>query len=230
MVAVKTKPKSKRPRHPKTSRKWICCAADERAVRDGYYFDEAEAERVCEFFPRYLRHSLGNKWAGKPFELIDWQRYDVLYPVFGWRGAGGMRRFKDAYVEIAKKNGKSTLGAGVGLYGLVGDGEKGAHVYSTATKKEQAALIHDEAVRMVQSSPELKAILKVHKTTKTISDEATFSKYSALSADGPGSEGENVSMLLCDELHVWRAQDFWDSLRYSSAARENYLRFITTTA
>ena len=101
------------------------CEADERAVLDGCWFDIAAAERVRTFFRKFLRHSKG-QWAKRPFELLDWQWTQIIAPLFGWKRADGSRRFRRGYIEVPKKNGKSTLFSGLSLYLLAGDGEQGA--------------------------------------------------------------------------------------------------------
>lgn len=208
---------------------YIRTPLDEAAVLAGCRFSKDRAEAVCEFFAKFLRHSKGI-WAGQSFELLPWQRDDLIYPLFGWVRKDGTRRYRKAYVEIAKKNGKTQLGAGIGLYLLTVDGEPGAEVYSVATKRDQAAIAHDEAVRMVRASPALAARLKVNYATKVISYQKTNSKYAALSADAAGSEGLNIHGLIVDELHAWTDRPFWESLRYGMAARRQPLTFIITTA
>lgn len=212
------------------NRPWIKTKADEAAVRNGCWFDVQAAKHVCDFYESFLRHSKGKQWARQRFELLPWERDDVLYPIFGWKRADGTRRYRTAYIEIAKKNGKTTLASGIGLYLLVGDGEPGAEVYSVATKRDQAAMAHDEAVRMVRQSPALFKRLRINETTKTIYHEDSSSKYAALAADAKGSEGLNAHGLIVDELHAWTDRTFWDSLRYSGAARKQPLHFIITTA
>jgi phage terminase large subunit-like protein len=108
------------------------------ARRRGFYFDPAAAQHAIDFF-HFLRHSKG-EWAGEPFELQPWQQF-ILWSIFGWKRADGKRRFRTAYVEVARKNGKSTLAAGIGLYLFFADGEPGAEVYCAATKRDQARTI-----------------------------------------------------------------------------------------
>src|ERR1051326_3012432 len=127
------------------TRRWMKSAADELAVKAGCRFNERLADHVVKFFPRFLHHSKG-EWGGQPFDLADWQRDEIVMPLFGWVRPDGLRRFRKTYIQIPKKNGKSTLAAGVGLYLLVGDGEPGAEVYSAATQREQASIVHGEAV------------------------------------------------------------------------------------
>ncbi len=209
--------------------RWVRTPSDERAVYEGCVFDEGRANHVREFFDRWLRHSKG-EWGGKPFDLLDWQWVDLIAPIFGWIRADGFRRIQKSYCEIPKKNGKSTLGAGVGIYMLIGDGEPGAEVYSAATKRDQAAIVHGEATNMVRSSLQLFKRLRINESTKTITHTQSRSKYAALSADAKGSEGLNTHCLIIDELHAWKDRAFWDSLRYGYAARRQPLTFIITTA
>lgn len=210
--------------------RWIRSAADEHAVANGCYFDEAAAERVRDFFRNFLVHSKGQKFAGQPFELLDWQYNDVIAPLFGWKRADGTRRYRRAYVEIPKKNGKSTLAAGISLYLLVADREPGAHVFSCASDRDQASLVYDEAANMVEASPDLLEVLKVRRSTKVILFPQMRSKYEAISSDADSSEGKDAHGLICDELHVWRGRQFYDSLRYAGRARAQPLLFMITTA
>ena len=121
------------------SDQWIRSPNDERAVANGCWFDETAAERVREFFLRILKHSKG-QWTGKPFELLEWQWKDVVAPLFGWKRADGTRRFRRGYIEVPKKNGKSTLFAGLSLYLLTCYGEPGAEIYSAAADRDQASI------------------------------------------------------------------------------------------
>jgi phage terminase large subunit-like protein len=212
-----------------STRKWIRTAADERAAAAGCHFDEAAAARVAEFFRRYLRHSKG-QWADQPFELLNWQRDDVAYPLFGWKRPDGTRRFRKAYVELPKKNGKSTLAAGIGLYMLAGDKEAGAECYSAATDQKQASIVHGEACNMVDASPELSSRLAINRTTKSISFPATQSVYRALSAGPRGQEGLNAHCIIADELHCWYGRELWDALKYAFRSRRQGLLFVITTA
>jgi phage terminase large subunit-like protein len=210
--------------------KWIRSAADEHAVCNGCYFDLEAAERVRTFFRELLVHSKGSKFAGKPFELLDWQFQDVIGPIFGWKRPDGTRRYRRAYTEIPKKNGKSTLAAGVSIYLLVGDREPGAHVFSCASDRDQAGIVYEEAANMVEASFDLSQVLKVRRSTKVIMYEETRSKYEAISSDADSSEGKNAHGLICDELHVWRGRQFFESLKYAGRARAQPLLFMITTA
>lgn len=213
----------------KASRRWVLNPADEYAIRAGYWFDEAAAAHAAEFFPRFLRHSKG-EWAGKPFDLLDWQRDKLIYPLFGWMRPDGTRRFRKGYVEIPKKNGKSTIGAGISLYLLVADGEPGAEIYSAAADKDQAGIVYGEAANMVEASPKLSALLIIRRSVKRILYEKTRSFYRVLSSEAATAEGKNIHGLIFDELHAQRTRALWDALTYGGRSRKQPLLIAITTA
>ncbi len=202
---------------------------DVLAMSKGCYFDGAAAAHVCEFFPRFLKHSK-DPFAGQPFELQDWQMDNFVVPVFGWKRADDTRRHRLAYLEVAKKNGKTTLAAGLGLYMLIADGEAGAEVYPGAVNREQAGFTFEEAARMVEKSPHLSSRIEVIRSTKTLVYRKTNSRLRALSADVASHEGLNVSFWIMDELHVHKNRRLYDTLRYGGASRTQPLGMIITTA
>lgn len=191
----------------------------------GLYFDADDAQDSIDFFP-ILQHSKG-KWAGKPFELQPWQKF-IIWVVFGWKKADGTRRFTICYNEMAKKNGKSTFAAGIGLLLLLLDGEQGAEIYTVATKLEQAKIIHSEAQRMVKASAALKRKAKVYRSAITV--ESTNSKYVPLGRDSDTEDGINTHGALIDELHAHKTRDMWDQIDSSIGSREQALLFAITTA
>lgn len=178
------------------------------------------------FYPRFLRHSKG-EWARRPVELSPWQKF-IIGSLFGWKRADGTRRFRSAYLEVSRKNGKSTMLAGVGLDMLVCDGEPGAEIYAAATKKDQARIIFDEAKRMVASSPELAAELARFKSN--ISVDGTASKFEPLSSDEKTLDGLNPHCVLIDELHKHKTRALLDVLDTALGARRQPLLIIITTA
>lgn len=207
----------------------IRTASDEQALLEGCYFDQRQADRVCDFFTKFLRHSKGAH-AGKPFELLDWQRERLINPVFGWMRPTGFRRFTRVYCELPKKNGKSTIAAGIGLYMMVGDREAGAHIFSAATDKKQAMIVHSEAINMVERSPALMKAIKINRSTNLLRHRRSSSEYSALSAAPNGKEGFDGHCAVIDELHVWPGRQLWDALRYMGRARRQPIIFVITTA
>jgi phage terminase large subunit-like protein len=194
---------------------------------DLYYFDEDEADRVVAIFRQHLRHVKG-PLAGQPFEPDAWQENEIIRPLFGWkRKLDGTRRYRRAYIEIPRKNGKSTLGAGLAIIGLT-DKEPGAEVYSAAADRDQAAIIFDVAKSMVEADPELSQIIRVFRRSMTY--ERLGSSYKVLSADAPTKHGLNASMILFDELHAQPNRELWDVLTTSTGARKQPLVIAITTA
>jgi phage terminase large subunit-like protein len=142
----------------------------------GLTFDRAAADRAIDFFRVVLRLN-GGEFEGAPFELLDWQKF-IVGSLFGWKGADGWRRFRVAYVETAKGSGKSPLAAGIGMYGLVADGEARAEIYAAATKKDQAMVLFRDAVAMWQQSPALHARLTTSGTGENVWNLAYLEKGS----------------------------------------------------
>jgi phage terminase large subunit-like protein len=191
-----------------------------------YYFDEESALSSLAFFD-FLCHSKG-EWAGETFLLEPWELF-ILWQLFGWlREEDDMRRFRTCYLEIARKNGKTTLAAGVGLYMLDGDNEAGAEVYSAATKKDQAKLSHGEAERMVKSSSFLRDHLTCH--TNNIFSKDTNSLFRPLGQDNDTLDGLNTHCALVDEVHAHKTRTLWDVLETSTGSRRQPLMFAITTA
>ncbi len=192
----------------------------------GLRFDATAGDRAVQFVEGFCRHHKG-EWAGRPLELQEWQR-SILRQMFGWYRADGTRRFRISYVEIPRKNGKSTIGAAVGLYLLVADGEPGAEVYSSATKKDQAKIVWDAAKEMVLASKELKRFVKASRNTLSVA--RTASKFEALSADGDTLDGLNPHGNIVDELHAHKDRSVWDVLDTAMGARRQPMTLAITTA
>lgn len=208
---------------------YVRCPADERAVDDGCTFNQAAADRVRLFFSKFLRHSKG-EWAGKPFELLDWQWEDVIRPLFGWKRPNGLRRFRKAGVWVPKKNGKSALCSAISLYMLIGDHEPGAEIYSAAADRDQASIVYNECANMVEASESLKSRLELVRSQKRIVHSLAKAWLKALSADVPTKEGLNWHLLIFDELHAQKTRALWDTLAYGGAARRQPLMLSISTA
>ncbi len=191
----------------------------------GLVWDRDAALHAIEFFS-HLRHSTG-EWAGQPFDLQPWQQF-VVGSVFGWKRADGLRRFRTAYVEVARKNGKSALLAGIALYALVADGEAGAHVYAAATTRDQARIVFGEAERMVAASPALSA--RVTRTVNNLAVLPTASWFRPLSADASKMDGLNVHFAAVDEVHEHPGPEIIQKLNTATGARRQPLIVEITTA
>lgn len=168
---------------------------------------QAKYERVVHFFEKILRHSKGQN-AGKPFTLLPWQHH-VMRELFGRLNPDGTRQHRVGYIELPKKQGKSTTLAGIALYLTAFDSEPGAECYSAAADREQAGIIYREAASMVRASPALSRHLEVIDSRKTIIHKASNSFYRVLSADAFRAEGLNIHALLFDELHAQRDRRLW---------------------
>lgn len=211
--------------------RWVRLAC-ERHLRDlesgsdrGLHFDPGAAALVIAFFSQ-LKHSKG-EWAGQTIRLEPWQQF-ILWTLFGWKRVDGTRRFRTSYLEVARKNGKTTMAAGVGLYLLLADGEPGAEIYSAATKRDQARLSHAEATRMAKASGPIRQMVRVFKDNIHIPD--TASKFEPLGADSDTMDGLNVHAALVDEVHAHKTRDTWDVLETGTGARRQPLMFAITTA
>lgn len=211
-----------------TDRPPITFPADADALAEGCYFDRAAGERVCAFIERFCRHSKG-RWAGKPFILLRWQR-DLIVTLYGWLRPDGTRRFRSAYVEVPKKNGKSALVAALVVYHLVADNEQGPEVYIAAVDRKQASIIYEEARRMVEASPDLKSRLKPIPSAKRITYPKANGVALAVSADAPSQDGVSSSFTIFDELHRQRNHSLWEVFEFAGAARAQPLRVSITTA
>lgn len=197
----------------------------ETAHTRGFYFDEEAAEKPILFFG-ILKHSKG-EWAGQPIRLEPWQMF-VVWVLFGWKNEDGPRRFNLSYLEVARKNGKTTLAAGIGLYLLVADGEQGAEIYTAATKRDQARIAHSEATRMVKSSPSLRKRITIFKDNLHI--ENTASKFEPLGRDSNSMDGLNIHGALIDELHAHKTREVFDVIDTATGSRRQPLIFEITTS
>jgi phage terminase large subunit-like protein len=166
-----------------------------RTGPEGTWFDARAAAVAVAFFEKLLHHVKG-EWSGEVFKLQPWQR-EMIGELFGWKRPDGSRRYRRAYIEIPRKNGKSTLAAGIGLLLLFADDEPGAEIYSAAADRDQAAIVFDVAKGMVESSPQLQRLAEVFKRSITV--PATRSSYKVLSADAFTKHGLNAHGVIFDE-------------------------------
>lgn len=194
--------------------------------KGGYEFSERHANRPIEFIEKFCKHSKG-EWAGKPIKLELWQKA-YISALFGFINEDGIRKYRESLLYVARKNGKSTLLAGIALYCLTADGEGGAEVYTAATKKEQAKIIFDECVLMVRQSPDLKSVIK--KRRHDLYFPLTFSKLQYLGRNAETLDGLNASAIVMDELHAIKDRAQYEVLRQSQSARKNPLMIMITTA
>jgi len=192
----------------------------------GIFFNELAAQKALTFFD-FLSLSKGDT-DGAAFKLEPWQSF-IVASVFGWQKVeDGKRRFTEAYIELSKKNGKTTTAAGIGLYCMAFDNENGPEVYAAAYTRDQASICFEEAVAMVERSPALNKRVQRLKYNLTI--PATRAKFNAVSHDAKNTEGKNAHCVLFDEYHVHTTDGVKVSLQSGMAARTQPLFFIITTA
>jgi phage terminase large subunit-like protein len=191
-----------------------------------FHFDPDKAARVCKFI-ELLPHIKG-KWKTAALLLEPWQVF-ILTTVFGWVDADGNRRFYDVYIEVPRKNAKSTLTSGVALYCMC-EGEPGAEIYSAATKKDQARIVFDVARRMVMKCPGLKRRFGVETEKHRIFIEDGATEFRALSSDEDGLDGLNIHFVAVDELHAHKSRAVHDVLDSATGSRRQPLKWRITTA
>lgn len=208
--------------------------ACERHVRDvdlgglrGLWFDDIAAAHACDFF-RYTAHVKG-ELAGQPIALDPWQVF-VVGSLFGWkRSEDGLRRYRRAYLSVARKNGKTTIAAAVGLYLAFFDDEPGAEVYATALTEEQAKTVcWGIASQMVKRSPML--LRRVTPLANRLVREDNASMFAPIAHIAEAQEGKNPNGAIIDEYHAHPTSELADVLELGTGARRQPLMLYTTTA
>ncbi len=205
---------------------WTLNESDRLAVQSGHYFDARAGQKVVDFCQKLCVLSKG-RWAGEPLVLMPWQ-IDFCMRLFSWKRPDGKRRFKRAYLEVAKKNGKSSLISSLALYMLLMDNEGSPECYINACDKDQASIIHEEAARMVEASPALRKRVTSIPSRKVLA--AGHGRLVANSSDAPKQDGLNPSLTVFDELHRQPSRELWEVFAYASVAREQPLLISATTA
>lgn len=180
-------------------------------------------------FIQSLCHTKG-KWAGRKFDLIDWQE-QIIRDIFGILKPNGYRQFNTAYIEIPKKAGKSELAAAVALLLTCADGEERAEVYGCAADRQQASIVFEVAADMVRMCPALNRRVKILASTKRLIYLPTNSFYQVLSAEAYSKHGFSVHGLVFDELHTQPNRKLFDVMTKGAGyARAQPLSFLITTA
>jgi phage terminase large subunit-like protein len=190
------------------------------------YFDPQAGMKAVKFFS-FLKHAKGRNFAGNTFELSPWQKFDT-FVMYGWMNERKNRRFRYGYIDIARKNGKTTLAAGHGLYLLVMDQEPGAEVYTVATKREQARICLDDARNITKSSKDLAEFAEVYQ--HSVICPAMGSSMKSLSSDSNTLDGLNPHGVILDEFHAHKDDLVFNVMKSAMGARTSPLMLILTTA
>ena len=192
-----------------------------------YYFDKEAADRAVSFIEKFITHTKG-ELSGKPLILEKWQR-EIVEKIFGWKNKKtNLRQYRTAFIMLGRKNGKTTLTAGIGLYMLFADEEKGSEIYAAAGDRNQAGLVHEIAKGMILNNPELTARAKILRNS--IVNESKGNYFQAISSDSKTKHGFNANCVIFDELHTQANRDLWDTLLTSTASRRQPLVIAITTA
>lgn len=200
---------------------------DEINTPDKYIFDERKANKPIEFIERFCKHSKG-EWACKPIDLELFQKAYIA-ALFGFIDKEtGLRRYRESLFYVARKNGKTTMLAGLAAYMLIADGEGGAEVYSIASKRDQARILFDETHNMIQQSPDLSKHIKKRKSDLYF--PLTMSKLMPLAKNSNTLDGLNSSMVIIDELHSILDRNLYEVMKQSQSARQQPMLIMITTA
>ena len=192
-----------------------------------YYFDKQASDKAIGFIETFVTHTKG-ELTGQPLLLEEWQK-EIISNLFGWKNKDtGFRKYRTCYIQIPRKNGKTTLCAAIGLYMLFADKERGGEIYAAAGDRNQANIIFDIAKQMIINNPELTKRGKVFRNS--IVNESKGNFFQAISSDSSTKHGFNASCILMDEMHVQKNRDLWDTLLTSTGARTEPLCLAITTA
>lgn len=191
-----------------------------------YVFDIQKAQKPIEFIEKFCKHSKG-KWSNSPIKLELWQKA-FIESVFGFVDQEtGLRRYRKAVLFVAKKNGKTTLGSCLGLYGLMADGEGGSEVYSVAKVKDQAKICWTEAKHMVSKSPVLNNRLR--QTISGIYYDRKEGVFAPLSSEAKNLDGKSPYYTLADEVWAWEDMELLSMMEDGMSAREQPILFELST-
>ena len=191
-----------------------------------YYTDDTEPKRIIKFFAKFLKHSKGTH-SGKPFVLLPWQE-EIIYSLFGqYKTETGLRRYRTGLILIPRKNGKTTLCAGLCIYQLL-FGEGNGEIFACANNREQARIIFNIAAEMVSSNKELSKRIKIYKSA--LYNPSTKSLFKVLSRDATSALGYNASFVIMDELLGAPDDTLYNAMATSLGARKQPLMLSISTA
>ena len=207
---------------------WLVLIVLAGLMMGGAMFSEGRYQRTARFFES-LKHTKG-KFYGESFVLLPWEK-QIIRDVYGMVNQAGLRIVRTVYVELPKKQGKSELVAGAGLFHTFADGEKNGEVYGCAADRAQASIVFDVAADMIEQLPALQKRAKIVASKKRIIDRVTGTFYQVLSAEAFTKHGLNVSACIFDELHAQPNRELWDVMTFGAGdARTQPIWWVITTA
>lgn len=194
-----------------------------------YVFNQEPAEKWCRFV-ELMPHVKGKQWAGQHIKLEGWQQFCICC-IYGWvHRKTGLRRFRSAYLEVGRKNAKTSVLGALSLGHLTIDDELGAECYSAATTRDQARIVFNIAKQMAEKEPEFRHKFGVSVYENSLAIDSTGSKMTSLSAEGSTLDGLNTSFAAVDELHAHKTRKVFDVIDSSLGSRSQPLIFKITTA
>lgn len=191
-------------------------------------FDAQEAQSRLAFFPDYLKHVKGEK-GGQPLALEPWEK-SLIANIFAWKRPDGLRRYREVFLFIPRKNAKTTIGGAIVNSVLFQDDEPGMECYSAAADREQATLVFSQVEGMILQSPELSSLCQIYKTARSVVRQNRASAYKVISADAASKHGFNSHLVIIDELHAQPNRELVDVLLTSTGARRQPLIIYLTTS
>ncbi len=197
--------------------------ADQEALKSGYYFDEAEADKALRFFTKHLTI------LDKPFIPLPWQE-QIIRELHGWKDKQGLFRFKRAFISTAKKSGKTELNSGLSLLHLIGKYEPRPYVACVANDKKQAAQIFDNLEYYVKNNQALRHVLHLVPSQRLAKYPKQDGKFEVLSNDVSGKYGHGYSFISLDEICLWPNSKLFNALAYASIARKQPMHVAISTA
>jgi len=194
---------------------------------DDYYFDQASALRVLIFFPKFLLHGKGSV-AGKPFRLGPWQ-IKICWEVYGWLCYGSHdRRFRQVWIEIARKNGKTDFGGGILIYESIALAVRGGEFYIIAKDEAQSKIMFDRIYEMLEDNPVLKTLCVLNKNAVWIKELRAVIRH--ISGNPKGKHGKHTTVLAIDEAHEITSDELYNVMHKGGVATKNYIEWFFTTA
>lgn len=194
---------------------------------NNYYYDKIEAEKAISFIEKFCTHTKGEK-AGMPLILEEWQK-KIVADIFGWKNKKtGFRKYRTVFIEVPRKNGKTTLASSIALLMLFMDSERGSEIYCAASDRNQSGILFDIAKQMVLQNPDLEQRGKVFRNSIVNENKGNF--FKAISADSNTKHGFSANCVIYDELHTAKSRDLWDTLLTSTGSRRQPLIIAITTS
>lgn len=202
-------------------------AVKKKHKKEKFHYDAKAAKHAVDFIEKFCTHVKGEQ-AGQPIKLEKWQKEDIINPIFGWKRVDGSRRYRQVWVELPRKNAKTTLVTAIELYLFFCDHEPGAEIYFAAAAKQQAKIGFDIACDMIKQHPALAKRAEIFKNNIALRDSSSF--ITALSAEAYSKHGFNAHGILIDEIHAQPNSELIDVLTTSVGSRRQPLTMYITTA